>query len=50
MNASTIVAVSKQLGLKGVFIKSFRNGQELRQYTMPNGDIYKIRAFSHDHT
>ncbi len=49
MNATTVVKVSKELGLKGEFLKSFRNGQELRKYTMPNGDVYKIRAFAQDH-
>lgn len=49
MNAAELLQTAKNHGIKGIVIKSFKNGQELRKYTMPNGDVYKIKAFQVEH-
>lgn len=53
MNANQVLQVAKSLGIKGQFVKSFRNGQELREYTVPRapGVMYsaKIRALPSEH-
>ena len=52
MNASQMLAYAKTHNIKGLFIKSFRKGQELREYQIPVNGImgtFRIRAFSNEH-
>jgi len=52
MNASQVIALAKATGVKGVFIKGFKNGQVLMRYNVQvNGVIrsVKIRAFPGEH-
>jgi AmiR/NasT family two-component response regulator len=52
MNASQVIAVAKATGVKGVFVKGFKNGQVLMVYTVQvNGKTHSanIRAFPHEH-
>jgi hypothetical protein len=52
MNANQVLQAAKQLGIKGIFIKKFKNCQELRAYSVPhNGvvQIFKIRATAAEH-
>lgn len=52
MNAQQILALAKQLGIKGTVCKTFRNGQELREYAVPhNGSVqvFAVRAMPVEH-
>lgn len=53
MTAQNVIATAKQHGIKGVFIKAFRNGQELRSYSVPTTDgknwTGNIRATAAEH-
>lgn len=52
MTATQVITAAKESGVKGVFIKAFKNGQVLMAYSlMVNGEMYRaeIRAMPGEH-